>query len=78
MNLSELIDAYQLNVVASYSNKVWTYTCSELVKTNGEPITGRAGHPVDALLNMAKSASGRHLLIVPNNIAINPIQFERW
>lgn len=78
MKLSEIVDQYNLQVTAVYSNRQWTYTCPMLVKANGAPVTGSSGHPLDALYLMAKSASGRHLTIKTQNIVLNPIQYDGW
>ncbi len=78
MTLSETVDMYGLTVTATYVDKQWTYVCPTLLKQNGAPVTGTGYHPIDALNNMAKAASGRPLVVTTLNIKLNPFHYERW
>ena len=78
MKLSEIVDQYNLQVTAVYNNRQWTYVCPMLIKANGSPVSGTSGHPIDALMNMARAASGRPLTVKSLNLQLNPIQYSGW
>lgn len=78
MKLSEIVDHYNLSVSAVYTDKTWTFSCQDLIKANGTSVSGTSAHPLDALMNMAKSASGRYLTVKTQNVVLKPIQYDGW